>query len=134
MGWTKTDNNEEMEDIRNMFRQIGEMITTVDRKIDKNAKEMKCLRLENENLKRNIREQEERLEMTEREIRRINIIIQGSRKRRPRRNKRKSAKGLEKNRGRSGQREHGNSISEQNWHLRNKEKKTNFNKIENKAM
>jgi hypothetical protein len=40
MSWTKTNNNEEMEEIRNMFRQIDEKITTVDRKIDKNAKEI----------------------------------------------------------------------------------------------
>jgi hypothetical protein len=77
MSWTKTDNNEEMEEIRNMFRQIDEKVTTVDRKIDKNAKEMVCLRQQNEKLKRNIREQEERLGMIEREIRRNNIIIQG---------------------------------------------------------
>jgi hypothetical protein len=42
-----------MEEIRNMFRQIDEKITTVDRKIDKNTKEMLCLRQENEKLKRN---------------------------------------------------------------------------------
>jgi hypothetical protein len=77
MSWTKTDNNEEMEEIRNMFRQIDEKVTTVDRKIDKNAKGMVCLRQQNEKLKRNIREQEERLGMIEREIRRNNIIIQG---------------------------------------------------------
>jgi chromosome segregation ATPase len=77
MSWTKTDNNEEMEEIRNMFRQIDEKVTTVDRKIDKNAKEMVCLRQQNEKLKRNIKEQEERLGMIEREIRRNNIIIQG---------------------------------------------------------
>jgi chromosome segregation ATPase len=77
MSWTKTDNNEEMEEIRNMFRQIDEKVTTVDRKIDKNAKEMVCLRQKNEKLKRNIKEQEERLGMIEREIRRNNIIIQG---------------------------------------------------------
>jgi chromosome segregation ATPase len=77
MSWTKTDNNEEMEEIRNMFRQIDEKVTTVDRKIDKNAKEMVCLRQQNEKLKRNIKEQEERLGMIEREIKRNNIIIQG---------------------------------------------------------
>jgi hypothetical protein len=53
MSWTKTDNNEEMEEIRNMFRQIDEKITTVDRKIDKNTKDMLCLRQETEKLKRN---------------------------------------------------------------------------------
>jgi hypothetical protein len=66
-----------LEEIRNMFRQIDEKITTVDSNIDKNTKEMLCLGQENEKLKRNIREQEERLEMIEREIRRNNIIIQG---------------------------------------------------------
>jgi predicted nucleic acid-binding Zn-ribbon protein len=65
-----------VEEIRNMFCQIDAKITTVDKKIEKDAEEMKYLRQENERLERKIKEQDERLKMVEKEIRRNNLIIQ----------------------------------------------------------
>jgi peptidoglycan hydrolase CwlO-like protein len=50
-----------VEEIRNMFCQIDAKITTADKKVEKDAEEMKYPRQENERLERKIKEQDERL-------------------------------------------------------------------------
>jgi hypothetical protein len=59
--WIKPGENDVVEEIRNMFCQIDAKITTADKKVEKDAEEMKYPRQENERLERKIKEQDERL-------------------------------------------------------------------------
>lgn len=68
---------EKMEEIKGMFKQISTQLTAVEEKLDKSTETISELKQENQRLKKTIKDQEERLEQVEREIRRNNIIVQG---------------------------------------------------------
>lgn len=68
---------ENMEEIKSMFEKISTQLTTVETKLDKSTATINELKQENQELKRIIKEQEGRLELVEKEIRRNNIVIQG---------------------------------------------------------
>lgn len=66
-----------MNEIKEMFLNLKTHMITIEKKIDNNNEELKKLTHENKQLKKKINEQEERLDMLEREIRKNNIVIQG---------------------------------------------------------
>ncbi|KAJ3651421.1 hypothetical protein Zmor_017465 [Zophobas morio] len=67
----------EMIEIRKMFSAIKCKLTVVKEKLDRNAEVVVTLKKENMLLKESIIEQDSRLELVEKEIRKNNIIIQG---------------------------------------------------------
>ena len=60
-----------------MFSAINRKLTVVEEKLDRNTKAMITLRKENLMLKESFKEQDNRLELLEKEIRKNNIIFQG---------------------------------------------------------
>ncbi|KAJ3648197.1 hypothetical protein Zmor_020018 [Zophobas morio] len=67
----------EMTEIRKMFSAINRKLTVVEEKLDRNTEAMITIRKENLLLKESIKDQDSRLELLEKEVRKNNIIIQG---------------------------------------------------------
>lgn len=66
-----------MEEIKEMFAQIQEKLSSLEEKMDNNMEVIRDLKEENEKLKQTIKQQDERIESIEREIRKKNVIIKG---------------------------------------------------------